>query len=220
MKNLVFNVFILLFFLASHQPVLAQPQACPNNSVTGLKNFCMTDEQALWRGGKPTTAGFEWLVEKGVKSVVNLELLYDDLESLVGVKGTTKPVKEIGYFKVRNWEPIAVLSPKLQDEHIARFLAIMAVSPKPVYVHCRSGQNRTGINVAAYRLFVEGMETEAAIADMKLYNGHWFEADAKYLRGIDSARKQAILAKVEAYKNQVKPHSVVICTEQACVATK
>jgi len=29
------------------------------------------------------------------------------------------------------------------DDHVAHFLAVVDKQPKPVYVHCRSGQNRT-----------------------------------------------------------------------------
>ncbi len=220
MKIVRVTCFVLLAMLAGVKPVSGQVQDCPNKHIVGLKNFCMTNDQTLWRGGKPTTQGFEWLVEKGVKSVVNLELLHDDLDSLVKMKIGSSGLKEVSYFKVRNWEPIAVLSPTLQDEHLARFLAIMAVSPKPVYVHCRSGQNRTGVNVAAYRMFVEGIDTETAIADMKLYNGHWFKADAKYLRGIDAVRKQAILAKANDYKAQVKPLATVTCQGGTCSSNK
>jgi protein tyrosine phosphatase len=42
----------------------------------------------------------------------------------------------------------------------------LETQPKPVFVHCRSGRNRTGVMIAAYRVF-NGMSNEDAIADCK-----------------------------------------------------
>lgn len=206
---------VLLLSIAS-QVAFASP--CPTVSGSGIKNFCIVTNESLWRGGKPNELGSAWLINNGIKSVVNLELLYDDLPSITSAKIASIETTEVAYFKVRNWEPIAAVSPKLQDQHVARFLAIMAVSPKPVYVHCRSGQNRTGVNVAAYRMLVEGMDTEVAIAEMKAFKGHWFKVDAKYLRGIDPSRKAAILAMVDQYKASVKPLATVRCQTRVCQA--
>jgi protein tyrosine/serine phosphatase len=186
------------------------------DSGSGIKNFCVVTKESLWRGGKPNELGAAWLINNGIKSVVNLELLYDDLPSITSAKVASAETSEVAYFKVRNWEPIAAVSPKLQDQHVARFLAIMAVSPKPVYVHCRSGQNRTGVNVAAYRMLVEGMDTEVAVAEMKAFEGHWSKVDAKYLRGIDPSRKAAILAMVDKYKASIKPLATIRCQIGIC----
>ncbi len=206
-------VFILC--TASH---VAFASPCPADSGSGIKNFCIVSKASLWRGGKPNDLGAAWLINNGIKSVVNLELLHDDLPSLTSAKVASNDTTEVTYFKVRNWEPIAAISPKRQDQHVARFLAIMAVSPKPVYVHCRSGQNRTGVNVAAYRMLVEGMDTEDAVAEMKAFKGHWSKVDAKYLRGIDPSRKAAILAMVDKYKASVKPLAIVRCQTGVCRA--
>jgi protein tyrosine/serine phosphatase len=205
---------VLLFTCFLSQLAFASP--CSKDNDSGIKNFCVVSKENLWRGGKPSERGAAWLIDNGIKSVVNLELLYDDLPSLLNAKVAPSGVAEIAYFKVRNWEPIAAVSPKLQDQHVARFLAIMASSPKPVYVHCRSGQNRTGVNVAAYRMLVEGMDTETAVAEMKTFKGHWSTVDAKYLRSIDASRKQAILAMVEKLKESVKPLATVRCQGGGC----
>jgi protein tyrosine phosphatase len=173
-------------------------------------------KESLWRGGKPDELGAAWLINNGIGSVVNLELLNDDLPSLTKAKVSSALSADIAYFKVRNWEPIAAVSPKKQDDQIARFLAIMSVSPKPVYVHCRSGQNRTGVNVAAYRMLIEGMDTEAAVAEMEGFKGHWSKVDAKYLRGINQSRKESILASIEKYKTSVKPLATVRCKAGVC----
>jgi protein-tyrosine phosphatase len=212
----IFICCVLLSLSAFLQ--LAHASPCPKDSGSGIVNFCVVTKESLWRGGKPNESGAAWLIDNGIKSIVNLELLNDDLGSLTNAKVTKGELTELAYYKVRNWEPFAAVSPKLQDQHIARFLAIMEVSAKPVYVHCRSGQNRTGVNVAAYRMLVEGMDTEAAVAEMQAFKGHWSKVDAKYLRGIGPQRKQAILAMAEQYKTTVKPLATVRCQSGSCRA--
>ncbi len=121
-------------------------------------------------------------------------------------------------FRVRNFEPVVALAPALQDEQLAQFLAIMATQPKPVYVHCRSGQNRTGVNVAAYRVLVQGVAPEVAITEMGKYKGIWYSFDADYIRSIDSTRKAAILASAALLASSTTPLAVVRCQSGTCTS--
>ena len=73
---------------------------------------------------------------------------------------------EVGYFRIHDWEPLLILAPSIADDHVAHFLAIVSQQPKPVYVHCRYGENRTGVMVAAYRVIIEGVNNEEAIEEM------------------------------------------------------
>jgi protein tyrosine/serine phosphatase len=46
---------------------------------------------------------------------------------------------------------------------------------RPVFVHCRQGQDRTGIVVAAYRMKTDGWPLDLAEAEMESFgfNGVW-----------------------------------------------
>ncbi|MFS8084260.1 MAG: fused DSP-PTPase phosphatase/NAD kinase-like protein, partial [Acidobacteriota bacterium] len=145
--------------------------ACLNDLGSGIKNFCVVTPNLLWRGARPDSEGAAWLIQQRVRTIVNLELFLDDKhafdQAIVGNAGNYN----LGYFRVRDWEPLVIFESSVADDHVAHFLAIVSQQPKPVYVHCRSGANRTGVMVAAYRVLVEGASAEKAIEEMRLYRG-------------------------------------------------
>jgi protein tyrosine phosphatase (PTP) superfamily phosphohydrolase (DUF442 family) len=193
--------------------------SCPTAGTSPITNFCVATKDVLWRGGKPDTTGAAWLLDNDVKSIVNLELLLDDVSSLTSAKVTSAAQYDVNYFRIRNFEPVVALAPSLQDQQIAEFLAVMAVTPKPVYVHCRSGQNRTGVNVAAYRVLIEGVAIETAVAEMEKYQGIWFSYDAAYIRSFDATRKLSILGAAKLLESKVVAQSVIKCRNGVCVAS-
>jgi protein tyrosine/serine phosphatase len=192
--------------------------ACATRSASGTANFCIVTANTLWRGSKPDGAGAAWLLDNGVQTIVNLELINDDLSTLASAKPASTTATSVNYFRIRNYEPVVGLAPSLQDAQIAQFLAIMATSSKPVYVHCRSGQNRTGVNVAAYRVLVEGVAPEVAIAEMRKYQGLWFRLDAKYIRQMNAnaKRRKAILTKAAELATRTAPLATVKCADGVC----
>jgi protein tyrosine/serine phosphatase len=86
-----------------------------------------------------------------------------------------KKSKELGMKSVE--VPLSVLS----DVNPGTVNAIIDVlknpDNQPVYVHCRQGQDRTGIIVAAYRMKVEGWSLRDAEAEMQSFgfNDIWIE---------------------------------------------
>src|SRR5256885_16877185 len=180
-------------FPSSSQPAAAA--ACANDLGSPIPNFCVVTPDVLWRGAKPAWDGAAWLILRGVRTIVNLELLHDDRR----VFGESRPAiagrHELGYFRIPDWEPNAALAPALLDDHVAHFLAVVDRQPKPVYVHCRSGQNRTGVMVAAYRVIVEGLSRDTATEEMGRYQGIWFKADSAYIRSLSPERREEIRRK-------------------------
>lgn len=200
------------------------PVSCENNLGAVIPNFCQVTPNILWRGAKPDEAGVAWLVEHGVRTIVNLEMLYDDEEAFEHARLGNKGNYEIKYYRVRDWEPLPIISTALSDEHVANFLAIMEQAPKPVYVHCRSGENRTGLMVAAYRVIVEGEgkdnAIDAAIAEMEGYQGFWFETDASYIRGLTPERREAIRHKARQWLSRLKEDARFVCENGGCRTDK
>ena len=193
---------------------------CGSNLDASIQNFCQVTPNVLWRGAKPDKADAAWLVEQGVRTIVNLELLHDDKAAFEQVRLDNNGKFEVDYFRVRDWEPLPMIAPKLSDNHVAHFLAIMSEAPKPVYVHCRSGQNRTGVMVAAYRVIVEGEgdanAIEKAVKEMEAYQGHWFKVDASYIRGLTPERRDKIRRKAKEWIPKLKQEARFVCEEGQC----
>ena len=57
-----------------------------------------------------------------------------------------------------------------KDETFARFLKLMHDNPdKKVFVHCRLGDDRTGMMIAAYRMAAEGWTADEAMVEMRQF---------------------------------------------------
>jgi hypothetical protein len=204
----------LIFTFLSTLSQAQTPTACANKADSPITNFCVASKSALWRGAKPDVIGAKWLIENGVASIVNLELLHDDLAILKSIETTMTATVE--YYKLRDWEPLVVLNPSKTDTNVAKFIAIAMKAPKPLYVHCRSGQNRTGVMVAAYRIIVENMSVEKATEEMKSYEGIWAKQDAQYLQTMTPEKVARIVQAAKTIAAQTKPNALVRCAQGAC----
>lgn len=198
----------------------AAVQRCATALDSPIKNFCEVAPNTLWRGAKPSATDAAWLIQHGVKTVINLELLHDDLTAFAAAKPAVADRREIDYFRVRDWEPNAVLAPSVLDDHVAHFLALVGKQKQPVYVHCRSGLNRTGVMVAAYRVLIQGMSAETAIEEMGRYQGQWFVQDARYIRGLSATRRTTILRSVTKWSAAMEAPVRIVCEQSACAIVK
>src|SRR5437660_5024167 len=218
------SAFPFLFaLLTGGFPFSSMPVAstgCASDLGSPISNFCVVTPNVLWRGAKPAQDGAAWLIQRGVRTIVNLELLHDDRRVFGEAKPASTGRHELAYFRISDWEPNAVIAPALLDDHVAHFLAVVDSRPKPVYVHCRSGQNRTGVMVAAYRVIVEGVSRDAAVAEKRGYQGIGFTADSRYIRSLSSERRDAIRRKAAAWMPKLKRDSRIICGNGKCRVSK
>ena len=189
---------------------------CEQPLHSKVENSCVVSDQMLWRGARPSPEAAAALVELGAKTVVSLELIQDDrnaFEAAVISKGVSR---EIEYFQIRDWEPLVVLAPGKVDDHVAQFLAITRTQPKPIYVHCRAGQNRTGIMVAAYKIFA-GANIEETVMEMEEYGGLWSKSDAEYLRTLTPERRSAIEERIAYWIPRLEASGRIVCANGKCV---
>lgn len=146
------------------------------------RNFARVDK-VLWRGAHPDAGAAAWLVAQGVKTVINLELLHDDAAAFAGITPAPK------LLRARDWEPLPLIAPSWEDAHVRTLLVELITLPWPIYVHCRDGQNRTGVAVAAYRLIVKDDPLDGVLAEIASYHGAWSDADLAYVHGLAVRRK-------------------------------
>ncbi len=117
----------------------------------GVKNFGEVSGE-VWRGGKPTREGMRWLGEREVKTIIDLQMEDESGDVLEGVR----------------YVPIRCSLWHCDEVDVAAVLKAIEESPKPVFIHCLQGRDRTGLAVAAWRM-KHGMSEEEAIAEMERY---------------------------------------------------
>lgn len=182
-----------------------------------IENSCVVTSQVLWRGARPDTVGAAALVERGVRTVVNLEWLNDDRKAFDEARVPGDQRYDVQYYRVPDWEPLVVLAPRKLDDHVAHFLALTRTQPKPIFVHCRSGQNRTGVMVAAYRVF-DGADIDDAIAEMERYGGAWFKYDAEYIRSLTPQRRVELERRIADWIPKLRRDARILCSNSTCTA--
>jgi hypothetical protein len=188
--------------------------ACETALDSPVRNFCVVDPGVLWRGESPTTADAKWLLEHGVQSVLSIQL--DARPAFERVALRPEIVHSMSYFLVEGFDPFQMLSRSRDDRVLALFIAVVEEAPKPVYVHCRAGVDRVGVLVASYRILVEGVSREAAVAEMARFHSPWLPLERRYLLGLSEARQRQILRDVENWKARLKPLGWFQCMHGRC----
>src|SRR2546426_11172455 len=75
------SAFSFLFALLTGFPSSSMPAAptgCANDLSSPIPNFCVVTPNVLWRGAKPAQDSAAWLIQRGVRTILHLELLHDD----------------------------------------------------------------------------------------------------------------------------------------------
>lgn len=137
-----------------------EPPMARRISVVGVGNFAEVTPN-LYRGAQPEQQGLKSLAKMGIKTIVDVRLTGADKER--------EHAKKLGMELIAL--PWHCLFPK--DEPVAKFLTYMRDHPdKKVFVHCRYGDDRTGMMIAAYRMAVERWTPEQARKEMNAFGFH------------------------------------------------
>ena len=132
--------------------------------LRGLPNFGRATEN-LYRGGQPTSDGFNALHAMGVGIVVNFR------EGRTEVATEKRQVESLGMKSIgipwsANHEP--------SSAQIVEFLDLVRANPNTkIFVHCRRGADRTGVMIAAYRIAVEHKPVAEAVSEMRRFHYDW-----------------------------------------------
>jgi tyrosine-protein phosphatase SIW14 len=132
------------------------PAAARRMKIEGISNVAEVTPN-LYRGGVPSKEGFQELGQMGINIVV-------DLRGSHAVE--RKEVTELGMqYVALPWH-----CPFPRDAVFARFLSLLREnSGKKVFVHCRLGDDRAGMMIAAYRMAEQGWTPQAAMKEMEAY---------------------------------------------------
>jgi tyrosine-protein phosphatase SIW14 len=133
--------------------------------IKGLGNFGEVTPN-LFRGAQPSHEGLEALAKMGIDIVVDARGNRTDSEG-----------KEVGRLGMQ-YVPIPWHCPFPNDAVLVRFLKLLQENPdKRVFVHCRLGDDRTGMMIAAYRMAEQGWTADEAMNEMQQFGfstvHHW-----------------------------------------------
>ena len=122
----------------------------------------------LYRGAQPKEVGLSELKMLGITTIVDLR--GEDHEKVAWER---KRAESLGmrfvHIPVSGWAPPT-------DEQVAQFLSLLRDNPgQKIFVHCRFGEDRTSVFIAAYRIASEKWPAEQAIREMYFFgfNGSW-----------------------------------------------
>jgi protein tyrosine phosphatase (PTP) superfamily phosphohydrolase (DUF442 family) len=143
---------------AAAQSPVDSPHAVPVHKETpGIRNFGQVTPY-LYRGGQPSVQGLENLKTMGVSIVVDMRGGPSNQEE--------SAVRKLGM----QYVPIPWHCPFPNDKPFIRFLKVIAENPdKKIFVHCRLGDDRTGMAIAAYRMADEGWSADEAMREMNRF---------------------------------------------------
>jgi protein tyrosine phosphatase (PTP) superfamily phosphohydrolase (DUF442 family) len=124
-------------------------------SLEGVPVFAQVTP-TLYRGAQLTEEGFRNLAEMGIKIVVDQR----------GSRSEWERVTKLGM----QYVAIPWHCPFPDDTAFARFLTLLRGNPDTkVFVHCLSGEDRTGMQIAAYRMAEQGWSAQEAKQEMEAF---------------------------------------------------
>jgi len=189
LNNMKFKFCIFIMSLISvscgiSEAVLNRPSNWAQKvQNTSLQNLYKVD-QNLFRSEQPTKIGMKELQELGVKTILNVRNLRNDI---CEAKSTDLILRRK---RINTWT--------INYDEVVSALKIIQESPKPVLIHCKHGSDRTGCIVAAYRVSFQNWTKEDAISEFKS-GGYGFHEDA-----FKNVLKLLVSIDIEQLKNDTK----------------
>jgi tyrosine-protein phosphatase SIW14 len=142
--------------------------------------------EILYRGAQPREQGLSELKKLGIMTIVDLRA--EDPEKVTWER---KLAESLGmhfvHIPVNGWSPP-------NNEQVVQFLALFRDNPgQKIFVHCRFGDDRTGVFVATYRMVFEKWPAGQATREMYFFgfNGFWHPAMKSFIREFPSRLNSA-----------------------------
>ncbi len=170
----------LRLFAQTAAPASALPIFPPAHGqklhLAGIPNAGKVTD-VLYRGAQPKEVGLSELKMLGITTIVDLR--GEDREKVAWER---KRAESLGmrflHIPVSGWSPPT-------DEQVAQFLSLLHDNPgQKIFVHCRFGEDRTSVFIAAYRIASEKWSAEQAIKEMYFFgfNGLWHPSMKLYVQ--------------------------------------
>jgi tyrosine-protein phosphatase SIW14 len=194
LTSLVF-LFLLSFALFAQTPSQSSaPAAAPafpkpahgeKINIPGIPNAGKITD-ILYRGAQPREVGFSELKLLGITTIVDLR--GEDREKIAWER---KHAESLGMrfinIPVSGWNPPT-------DEQVVQFLSLFRDNPgQKIFLHCRFGDDRTGVFTAVYRMAIEKWAAEQATKEMYFFgfNGLWHPSMKSFVQNFPARLNSA-----------------------------
>lgn len=183
-------ILSLLFFLPLRLPAQTKAPPAPPSvmesaygqklHLSGIPNAGRINDM-LYRGAQPKEQGLRELKKLSVTTIVDLR--GEDSEK---AEWERKLAESLGmrfvHIPLSGWSPPT-------NEQVAEFLSLFRNNPgQKIFVHCRFGDDRTGVFVATYRMAFENWPAQQALKEMYFFgfNGFWHPAMKSFIHDFPS----------------------------------
>ena len=148
-------------------PAFPPPAHGEKLHIAGIPNAGKIND-ILYRGAQPREVGLSELKILGITTIVDLR--GEDREKIVWER---RHAESLGMrfinIPVSGWAPPS-------DEQVVQFLSLFRDNPgQKIFLHCRFGDDRTGVFTAIYRMAIEKWPADQATKEMYFFgfNGFW-----------------------------------------------
>ena len=189
MKHSFSRALFILSLLAT-VPVSAPSQNNPSPTISpiplgeklklsGVPNAGRIND-SLFRGAQPLSQGIAELKKLGITTIVDLR--GEDPDK---IKWEQQQAESAGMHFVNI--PVSGWSPPANDQ-VAQFLSLFKNQKDKIFVHCRFGDDRTGVFTAVYRMAVEKWPADQALKEMYFFgfNGFWHPSMKSFVHDFPS----------------------------------
>jgi tyrosine-protein phosphatase SIW14 len=166
-------------------PAAVQPIHGEKLHIAGIHNTGKIND-VLFRGGQPRDNALVELKKLGVTTIVDLRGEARDKYEWERKQSESLGMRFV-HLPVSGWSPPS-------DEQVAQFLILFRDNPhEKVFVHCRFGDDRTGVFVATYRMAVDKWSPEQAMDEMYFFgfNGFWHPSMKKFIHDFPNHLRSA-----------------------------
>lgn len=164
-------------------PAAVQPAFGQKLHIAGIRNGGKISA-VLYRGAQPSEQGLSEMKKLGITTIVDLR--GEDAEK---IRWERRTAESLGMRFVNI--PLSGWSPPTNEQVVQFFSLLRGDSTQRIFVHCRFGDDRTGVFVATYRMAFEKWTAYQAMKEMYFFgfNGFWHPAMKSFVRNFPERLK-------------------------------